>query len=158
MPAMDKDRLLALLATLGPVGHIPFAPGTLGTLACVPVVWFLGVLSVPWPVYLAITLAVIVLGTVASSKAEEILGGKDPSSVVIDEFAGYMVAMALLPATVGYMLASFILFRFFDIVKPPPIKSLEKLGGGTGIMADDILAGVITSAILHAWSLMNQMS
>ncbi len=155
---MDKDRMLALLATLGPVGHIPFAPGTLGTLACVPVVWALGVLSVPWPVYLAITLAVIALGTVASSKAEEIIGGKDPSSVVIDEFAGYMVAMALLPPTLGYMVAAFILFRFLDIVKPPPIKSLEKLGGGPGIMADDILAGVITSAILHAWSLMGQMS
>ncbi len=151
---MDKDRLLALLATLGPVGHIPMAPGTLGTLACVPLVWLLGVLAVPWPVYLAIMTATIIIGTIASSKAEEIIGGKDPSSVVIDEFAGYMVAMALLPPTWGYMVAAFILFRFFDIVKPPPIRSLEKLGGGPGIMADDILAGVITSAILQAWKLM----
>ena len=151
---MDPGRLLANLATLGPVGHFPKAPGTLGTLACVPVVWALGVLSVPWPVYLALTLAVIVLGTIASSKAEEIIGKKDPGSVVIDEFAGYMVSMAFLPATWQYLLAAFILFRFFDIVKPPPIRSLEKLGGGPGIMADDLLAGLITSAILHAWSLL----
>ncbi len=151
MDKMDKDRFLALCATLGPVGHFPFAPGTLGTLACVPIVWLLGVLAVPWPVYIAITIAVIVLGAMASSKAEEILGGKDPGSVVIDEFAGYMVAMALLPPTWGYMVAAFILFRFFDIVKPPPIRSLERLGGGPGIMADDIAAGLITNAILRIW-------
>ncbi len=154
MPAIDKDSLLAHFATLGPVGHFPFASGTVGTLACVPLVWLLGVLSVPWPVYIAITLAVIVLGTVASSKAEEIIGEKDPGSVVIDEFAGYMVAMAFLPTTWGYLLAGFLLFRFFDIVKPPPIRNLEKLGGGPGIMADDLLAGVITGAILHGWRLM----
>ena len=155
---MDKDRLLALLATLGPVGHIPMAPGTLGTLACVPLVWALGAFSAHWTFYLTLTLAVIVIGTIASSKAEEIIGGKDPGSVVIDEFAGYMVAMAFLPPTWGYMLAAFVLFRFLDIVKPPPIRSLERLGGGPGIMADDILAGVITNAILHAWNLINQMS
>ena len=154
MALMDKDRLLALFATLGPVGHVPKAPGTLGTLACVPLVWLLGALSVPWPVYIAITLAVIVIGTFASAKAEDILGKKDPGSVVIDEFAGYLVSMAFLPPTWGYLLAAFILFRFFDIVKPPPINSLEKLGGGTGIMADDILAGIITGAILHGWRLM----
>ncbi len=154
---MDKDGFLAHLATLGPVGHVPFAPGTLGTLACVPLVWALGAFSAHWTFYLTLTLAVIVLGTIASSKAEEILGKKDPSSVVIDEFAGYMVAMALLPATAGNLLAAFILFRFFDIVKPPPIRSLERLVGGPGIMADDLLAGVITSAIIHAWTLMKLM-
>ncbi|KKM26848.1 hypothetical protein LCGC14_1580650 [marine sediment metagenome] len=157
MPIIDKDRFLALFATLGPVGHVPFAPGTVGTLACVPFVWMLGALNAHWTFYLTLTLVVIVIGTIASSKAEEILGKKDPSSVVIDEFAGYMVAMALLPATVGYLIAGFFLFRFFDIVKPPPIRSLERLGGGPGIMADDLLAGIITSAILHAWRLMGQI-
>ncbi len=155
MAGFDKDKFLALFATLGPVGHFPYASGTVGTLACVPFVWALGMLKTPWPVYVVITLAVTLLGIVASSKAEEILGKKDPGPVVIDEFAGYMVSMAFLPVTAGYLIAGFFLFRFFDIVKPPPIRNLEKLGGGTGIMADDLLAGVFVSAILHAWRLMS---
>ncbi len=155
MPRIDKDRFLALFATLGPVGHFPYASGTVGTLACVPVVWALGAFNAHWTSYITLTLAVIVFGTIASSKAENILGKKDPGSVVIDEFAGYMVAMAFLPTTVGYLIASFFLFRFFDIIKPPPIRSLERLGGGLGIMTDDLFAGVITSAILHAWSQMS---
>jgi phosphatidylglycerophosphatase A len=151
------NRFLALLATLGPIGHVPKAPGTLGTLAAVPLVWILGTAGLPSALYLTITLAVIVIGVKASSVAEQVLGKKDPGSVVIDEFAGYMVSMAFLPATAGNLIAAFILFRFFDIVKPPPIDALEKIGGGPGIMADDILAGIITSAILQTWILMGKL-
>lgn len=143
------DRFLVSAAMLFGVGKIPVAPGTAGTIAAVPFVWLL--LKLQWPIYVAMCVIVIALGVIASDKAETALNAKDPGAVVIDEFAGYMVTMAFLPAKPGYLIAGFALFRAFDILKPPPIGRLQKLKGGWGVMIDDIAAGIIANLILQAW-------
>lgn len=140
------------IATLGFVGYLP-APGTWGTAAALLLV----VLVRPsTPLYLAITLLAAVLGTVSAHEAERAMGSKDPGPIVIDEFAGYLFSMALLPQEAGYLLAAFILFRFFDILKPLWLRRLEVLGGGPGIMADDIAAGIVTNVLLQLWRLLIQ--
>jgi phosphatidylglycerophosphatase A len=140
------------IATLGPVGFVPIAPGTLGTLAALV---FVAITNLPVPLYLVLTAAVTVIGIYASSVVEEITDEKDPGCIVIDEVAGYLVSMAFLPATVFYLVSSFILFRIFDILKPPPLDRLQRLKGGTGVMADDILAGIYTNIVLQIWKFLS---
>lgn len=152
---LSTSRLLKHAATLGPVGFIPLAPGTLGTLAALGLVMFL---RLPPSPYIALTLACIVIGVLSSGVAEEVMGRRDPSCVVIDEFAGYLVAVAFLPETAGYLLAGFILFRFFDILKPPPIRWLQALRGGLGVMADDLAAGLLTNVLLQIWRMLSLTS
>lgn len=102
-------------------------------------------------VFFSITAAVTVAGIYVSSLAERILNQKDPGHIVIDEFAGYLVSMMFLPVTAGYLIAAFVLFRGFDILKPPPIRGLQNLPGGWGVMVDDIAAGIYTNLILQIW-------
>ena len=94
-------------------------------------------------------LAVTALGFWSAGPAARAMGVKDPPSVVIDEVAGMMISLALLPATLKTYLAGFLLFRLLDIFKPGPIRSLERLPGSTGIMSDDLLAGVLTNLLLR---------
>ncbi|MEJ2313782.1 MAG: phosphatidylglycerophosphatase A [Nitrospirota bacterium] len=136
------------IATLGPVGFVPKAPGTAGTLAAM---LFLLLARPSGPFFAVLVLAVTALGVVAAGEAEEALGAKDSGHIVIDEVAGYFFAMAFLPQTTGYFLASFALFRIFDIMKPPPIRQLQFLSGGAGVMADDVVAGVFTNVVLQLW-------
>ncbi len=143
--------LLKHVATLGPVGYVPWAPGTFGTLVAVLVV---AALKPTAPFFAVLLVASTVLGLAASGPAEEALGRKDASHIVIDEFAGYFFAVAFLPLSMGYILASFVLFRVFDILKPPPISALQHLRGGAGVMADDIAAGIFANIILQAWRLL----
>ncbi|MFC1509561.1 phosphatidylglycerophosphatase A [Candidatus Omnitrophota bacterium] len=91
----------------------------------------------------------VVLGFLTTGRAERLFGRKDASEIIIDEFAGMLLSLYLLPATVGYIAAAFLMFRFFDIVKPKPINRLEKLEGGIGVMADDLMAGLYTNVILQ---------
>ena len=96
--------------------------------------------------YLVILGAVVWVGILAADHMEKVLRIKDPGVVVIDEIAGYLVTMFLAPPTVFHVVAGFFLFRFFDILKPPPVRQSENFfPGGVGIMADDLLAGV------YAW-------
>jgi phosphatidylglycerophosphatase A len=89
---------------------------------------------------------IAVLGIPAADHMERSLGDSDPGKVVIDEIAGYLLTMAGSPVAVGHIIAGFFLFRFFDIVKPPPVRQAERyLRGGLGVVADDLLAGV------YAW-------
>lgn len=140
------------IATVLFIGYAPFAPGTFGGLAALIFVWFLkpGIRALP------ITLiAVFITGVLSSHVAEKGLGEKDSKHIVIDEFAGYLASIAFLPLTPGYMVSAFVLFRFFDIIKPPPIRNIEKaVSGGMGIMLDDILAGLFTNIILQCWRLL----
>lgn len=138
-----------VVATVFFVGYIPYAPGTFGTLAAFLPVYFLR----PSPSVLALMIAAAaVIGTISAHLAETNLGERDSGKIVIDEFAGYLVSIAFLPLTSGYLLAAFFLFRFFDILKPPPIRELERvLHGGFGIMADDLLAGMFANVLLQIW-------
>ncbi|MEJ2253672.1 MAG: phosphatidylglycerophosphatase A [Nitrospirota bacterium] len=143
--------LFKLVATVGYLGFVPVAPGTMGTLAALAVV---ALTKLPWPSYLILTIASVLGGTWAADKMERVMGEKDPGCIVIDEFAGFLVAMAFLPRTMGYLLAAFILFRVFDILKPPPIDGLQSSGGGWGVMVDDLAAGLLVNLLLQAWRLL----
>lgn len=91
------------------------------------------------------------LGTWTSDEAERSLG-KDSGHIVIDEFCGYLVSVLFLPKTIGCLFAAFVLFRLFDIFKPPPIRWIERtVPGGAGIMLDDVMAGLYSNACIQLW-------
>ena len=141
------------IATLGFIGYIPFAPGTFGTLAALV---FMVILKPSLPLHIGLTVFFIIAGIVSSGRAEELFRQKDSRHIVIDEFAGYMASLLFLPLGWGYIIAAFVLFRFFDILKPPPLRRLEDFfNGGFGIMADDIGAAVYTNLLLQLWKLLN---
>ncbi|MCI0468447.1 MAG: phosphatidylglycerophosphatase A [Nitrospirae bacterium] len=135
------------ISTLFFIGYIPFAPGTFGSLAGLAFVWSLNP-TTTWQIILLIT--GFFIGVIASHVDEKSSGQKDSGHIVIDEFVGYIAAVIFLPLTPVYLISAFILFRFFDIFKPPPIRNIEKrLGGGIGIMLDDLLAGIFTNLALQ---------
>jgi phosphatidylglycerophosphatase A len=128
-------------------GRFPIAPGTAGTL--VGVLLYLLMKGLSPGIYAVSCLLLFVVGTWAAGRAEELLGRKDHSSIVIDEIAGYMVSMFLVPPAWGFLIAGFLLFRFFDIVKPYPLNRLQDIRGGLGVMLDDIGAGIYTNVVLQ---------
>ena len=130
-------------------GLAPVAPGTFGTLAAVPVYWAMSGLSLP--LYLLLTLLALLLGIYLCGFTSRALGVHDHSGIVWDEVVGYLITMIALPVSWQWMLAGFVLFRFFDIVKPWPIRWVDKrLHGGFGIMLDDVLAGIFALIALHS--------
>ncbi len=125
-------------------GLLPKAPGTYGSLAAVPLCMLL--VYLPWYYVLAVIVLTTVIGTKACAVADEVLGMHDNSSVVIDEFAGMFVSVLFYPAAWYWAFLAFALFRLFDILKPFPISVLDKkIGGGFGVMADDLLAGIFAA-------------
>lgn len=134
------------------VGYSPIAPGTAGAIVACFSLWFFekfNLISTTSSPFLFISLIVIttILGIIASNQLEKELG-KDASIIVIDEVIGMWVTMLFIPFTWLTILIGFILFRFFDIVKPFGIKKMENLNGGLGVMADDLLAGVYANILL----------
>ncbi|MCF8095750.1 MAG: phosphatidylglycerophosphatase A [Desulfobacteraceae bacterium] len=140
-------KLAIAVATGGYIGRIPFAPGTFGSL---PGLLFYYIMSVLRPGAAAGLLAVVIaLGIWSSGRAEILMDQKDPGSVVIDEIAGMGVVFIGLPFSMPLAAAGFILFRSIDIIKPFPIRWIEtRLPGGTGVVADDLAAGLICRIIL----------
>ncbi|MEG3639472.1 phosphatidylglycerophosphatase A family protein [Magnetococcus sp. PR-3] len=141
------DRLIMLLATIGGSGWSPKAPGTMGTVASIPLVWL--------AMYGGVTVHVIILvitsavGWWVCNRAVVLLGREDPGAVVIDETAGLLLTMLFVPLTGTNLLVGFVLFRFFDILKPWPIRWLDKhIHGGLGIMLDDLVAGIFAGILL----------
>lgn len=128
------------------IGYLPVAPGTLGSLAALVLYYFICHNAV---IMGAVILIVIILGFMTAVRVEEMFGEKDPGEIILDEFAGMLISLYRLPPTMGYVVTGFLLFRFFDIVKPKPILSLEKLKGSLGIMSDDIVAGIYANMILQ---------
>lgn len=145
--ATSIRRLLKEIATLGFIGYLPVAPGTWGTLAGLA---FVICLRLSLPLHLSAIAFCTIAGMIASGIAEEMIGEQDSSHIIIDEFTGFLISFIALPRTPEYFIAAFLLFRFFDILKPMPIRTVERLlPGGIGIMADDIMAGVFTNLILQ---------
>ena len=148
-----KDRTIKLaksLATGLGAGYLPWAPGTFGTLWGVLI--FLCLSHYPALVYIIITAILFAIGVYVSRQTAMELSIKDPSCVVIDEIVGFMVASWFVPFTWQNLILIFILFRLFDILKPFPIKRIEKLKHGWGIMLDDVMAGAyawIVWALVH---------
>ena len=130
-------------------GLAPRAPGTFGTLAAVPLYWFLlQGLSLPW--LLAVIAGSFVIGSWLCDATANNLGVHDHPGIVWDEFVGLWISCIALPAGWSWLLAAFVLFRFFDILKPWPIRWLDsKVPGGLGIMVDDVLAGIFALALIQ---------
>ncbi|MDF2178023.1 phosphatidylglycerophosphatase A [Aliiglaciecola sp. CAU 1673] len=130
-------------------GLSPKAPGTFGTLAALPLVW-LALQPGPW-FYLGFTLLACVIGVYICGRAAQDMGVHDHGAIVWDEVAGMLLTMLWVPLSWSTLLAGFILFRLFDILKPWPISYCDKqVHGGLGIMLDDILAGIAACISLHA--------
>ena len=151
--SIHTSVIARFIATAGGAGYSPVAPGTCGTAVAVPVVWLLSGLSV-WE-FLAVSVLVTLIGIWAASVADEHWGTHDSGRIVIDEVAGYMVTMLMVDrGDLAFLLLGFVLFRFFDIVKPPPVRWLDRnLPGGTGVVLDDIGAGVYGCLALYGISL-----
>lgn len=145
-----------LIATGLGVGHFPYGPGTMGALLAI-LVWYPIALWVDYPMSVGITFGLVLLftflGAHSSSIAEQ-YWGEDPSRVVIDEVVGQWIALLAVPAHFSWwhVLAAFILFRFFDIVKPLGVRKMEQFKGGWGIMADDILAGCYGAVLIYLFN------
>jgi phosphatidylglycerophosphatase A len=129
------DKIIIFIAQGAYSGRAPIAPGTAGTV--VGVLLYLLIKDIGLPGYGAVCIAVIAIGTWAAGHTDRMFGSKDDSTIVIDEIAGVLVAMYLIPFTWGYVAAGFFLFRAFDIVKPWPLRRLERVSGGLGVMLDD---------------------
>jgi len=131
---------LRVLATGFGAGYSPLIPGTVGTLVGIPVYLALAPFGVM--VVILVLGVVVCAGFFAADHTERHVGMPDPGVVVIDEIAGYLLTMAGSPADFRHIVAGFVLFRIFDILKPPPVRQAEVIfPGGAGIMADDLLAG-----------------
>jgi len=146
-------RLILSCATGCGSGYAPVAPGTAGT--AVGIIIFFLLSSLPLSLYLLTTVAFTFAAIWCAHQAALILQMKDPPPVVIDEIAGYLVTMASFPVTWQYVAAGFVLFRLFDIVKPFPARWIDqKVGGGYGIVLDDVAAGIYANIVLQVFRLM----
>lgn len=153
-PGLNLASPVHLLAFGFGAGIIPKAPGTWGTGVAIPI--FLVLQGVSLPVYLALVLVLSLLGIWICGVVARDLGVHDHPGIVWDEIVGYLITMIAAPAGWPWWLAGFVLFRIFDILKPWPIRVIDKgVEGGFGIMLDDILAGLMALACLQlgAWLL-----
>jgi len=139
-----------LSATVFGIGYIGKGAGTVAAIFC-SVCWYMAWAgNYPGHIAVIITALIIAIGIWSGNKVEPIWG-KDHGRVVIDEVAGMCISLLFIPATLGYVLAALVLFRFFDIVKPLYITKLEALKGGWGVMFDDVLAGIYANLLLQAF-------
>lgn len=146
------DQFVLLSAEGFGLGRIPFAPGTWGSLWGLPIGWALGAADTTWWMRLLVMAAMFVIGVPLCDRAARLLGKKDPGSVVWDEMAAFPLVYAFVPLDGAQVWASlgagFLLFRVFDIWKPPPVRNCDRIEGGLGIMVDDIAAGIYAAAVL----------
>jgi phosphatidylglycerophosphatase A len=138
-----------LIATLCGAGYSPVVPGTAGTLASIPLVFFAG-RFLPIGGFAVAALLVTLAAIPVAGAAARRLGQKDPRPVVIDETAGLFTTLVGLPVDAARLAAAFVLFRIFDVLKPPPARASERLPGGLGIVADDVVAGLYANLAIRA--------
>lgn len=152
-----KEKSVVFVATGCFSGNIPFAPGTFGTIAGLPVCFLLSKINLL--ISAACAVIFIFFAIWVTHLAENILNEKDPGCIVIDEMAGFIITLYGLPFNMFFIASGFIVFRLLDIIKPFPIKVLEKkLSGGVGIVLDDVAAGVCANIILRAVAFMTASS
>jgi phosphatidylglycerophosphatase A len=142
------NHFILFFATGFGVGYSAIAPGTLGTLITIPIYYFLS--AIQSPIYEVTLIAFFFLSVWISDNAEIFFGKKDDPRIVIDEMMGFLITMLWVPKTTLSIVAGFFLFRFFDIVKPYPIRRLERRWrGGYGVVLDDVMAGIYGNIVLH---------
>jgi len=146
-----KDKIIKLLATGFGSGLIHFAPGTMGTIVGIPI--YLAYCLLPLAARIIIVLVLLALSIYISGSAEKLFKKKDDQRIVIDEIAGLQITM--LPVVVAPLniFIGFVLFRVFDILKPYPLRALQKLPGGWGIVMDDVGAGIYAGAVMAVLAL-----
>ena len=145
-----NEKLVKFLATGFGSGLSPVAPGTAGTL--VGILICLLCLPMPWILRLFFVLILLALSIYIAGQAENIYETKDDQRIVIDEIIGFQITMLPVAINVLNLCAAFVLFRIFDIWKPFPIRNLQGLPGGWGVVIDDVAAGIYAGAIM--WLLM----
>lgn len=138
-----------LIGTAGGAGFTPVAPGTAGS--AVGLVFLVGVRNVAPMLELPILVVVILVGVWAATIGEREAGSEDPGFIVIDEVAGMFLTMLWVPLTIWTAIIGFFAFRVFDIGKPFPIKSAERLPSGLGMMADDLVAGTYAALVVNTF-------
>jgi phosphatidylglycerophosphatase A len=143
-------KLVLLLATLGPCGWAPIAPATAGSAVVTVVAWFLP--AQPWPIFIALLLAGTALAVWTAGEAEKQLG-HDAKPIVIDEAVGQTLALLFVPHSIIAFAVAFFLFRIFDVWKPLGARQIQKLPGGFGVVADDVMAGLIACGVYHLGAL-----
>jgi phosphatidylglycerophosphatase A len=151
-PRLHAPLWATLIATFFGVGRLKPGPGSWGSLATVLLWWVVSHgLPAAWvlPTNLAFAVLAVGVGIPAATRMTRAYGIKDPQFVVIDETAGQLITLLGAPLSWKSFLAGFILFRAFDIVKPYPIRRLEKLPEGTGIVVDDVGAGLYAAFVMH---------
>lgn len=141
------NYLILLLASGFGAGFSPIIPGTVGTLVAIPIYYFLS--EIPSPLYELTLIALLFLSSWIADHAEISWHKKDDRRIVIDEMMGFLVTMLWVPKTAFSIILGFFLFRIFDVIKPPPIRRLEKVKGGLGVVLDDVLAGVYANILLR---------
>lgn len=140
-----KNFIALLIASGGFVGFLPWCPGTLGSLWGAFIFWFIRKETLF--IQIGLVILVISLGVLVSHMVSKMTNQKDPEFVVIDEVAGMWFSVLGKSSFLEYLLA-FIIFRVIDILKPFPLRKIERLKGGIGIMTDDVLAGMITNLLV----------
>jgi phosphatidylglycerophosphatase A len=140
------DRFLKFFAVGFGSGLVPFAPGTFGTVFAVVIAALTG--GLPYFAKAALFFILLILGVKAADRYEQLTGKKDASEVVIDEIAAYYMIFLFFEVNLISLAAGFVLFRLFDITKPYPIKKLEKIEGGLGVMLDDLMAAFYAMIVM----------
>jgi phosphatidylglycerophosphatase A len=145
-----QERLALLIATWFGCGYFPWGPGTVGSIAAAALAWLGSEIGLGRGALICATLLLLAPGIWAAGVTERLVSRRDPGIVVVDEVLGMCLALWVAPSlnwkTVGLGLA---LFRLFDIWKPWPVRKLEQLPGGVGIVADDLAAGIYAAIILY---------
>ena len=143
----QTHRVALLIATALGAGYSPIAPGTAGSAVALLILWLVPFSQIG---LIVVLLAVTFFGTWAATVVEAAVGDKDPGVIVIDEVAGMTLSVLVLPRTLPVLLAGFVLFRIFDVLKPFPANRLQALSGGVGVMIDDLIAGLYALLVLIA--------
>ncbi len=145
--------LSKIIATFFGVGYLPLAPGTIASFLMI-LLYRYYLYTWNWPVYLGVLVLIFMFGAFASSVHAETIKKHDPRSVVIDEVLGQLIVLFRMPPVWPLLIASFLLFRMLDILKPYLIKKSENFPRGWGIMMDDVVAGVCSGIIINLYLLL----
>jgi len=141
-----REKLIKFIATVGGLGYSRIAPGTTGSLAGAAIYLLINKNLIS---YIIGILLVLILGFAVCGRAEVIFGKKDAKPIAIDEVAGLLISLFLIPFSYANLIIGFLLFRTIDIIKPFPIKKIERLPGSLGVMTDDIVAGIYANLLLR---------
>lgn len=148
MSIFQRQPIIKFLASGFYTGYFPVAPGTIGSLVGILACFLLQ--DVAFTTYAIVVILTLIAGIYISGEAEKIYQKKDSPHIVIDEIAGIFFTFIYLPKGISFLIAGFFVFRFFDILKPFPIRLIdEKIKGGWGIMFDDVLAGIYANVLIR---------